>query len=77
MPQIFFFDVYVGNEVIRDDKGVEVSDLDEAVREAKAVLARMQANGDFKNIAKPWRMVIHDMSGTLQKVISLDGADRD
>ena len=63
MPQRYHFDLEDGNEVLRDQDGVEASSLDEAVTHALAVIAEMRANGE---IVEPgvWRLVIRNGDGT-------------
>jgi hypothetical protein len=37
----FYFDIEVGNDTIRDKIGAEAADLDEALAEARSVIAEM------------------------------------
>jgi hypothetical protein len=37
----FYFDIEVGDDTIRDEVGAEAADLDEAIAEARSVIAEM------------------------------------
>lgn len=49
MAQRFYFDLRSGHDCIRDDEGVEASDLDQATGEAEAVLGEMRGSKELSS----------------------------
>ena len=63
MSQRFHFDLTDGDEIIRDDEGVEASSHDEAIAEAQAALNEMRGTEEAVALEDGWRLVIRDESG--------------
>ena len=71
MTQRFYFDLTNGPATIRDDEGVEASDLDEATEEAKAVLREMRDSADLSVRYESWNLVIRAEGGHPLKTLPL------
>lgn len=58
MGQRFYFDLTDGKSTIRDTKGAQAADLDEAIRDAQSVLddEREASEGE-------WTLIIRDAAG--------------
>lgn len=63
MAQRFYFDLTNGPATIRDDEGVEARSLDEAMREAAAVLEEMRGIADPSARHESWKLVIRAEGG--------------
>jgi hypothetical protein len=63
LTQRFYFDLTNGPATIRDDEGVEASDLHEAMEEAKAVLNEMRDSADQSRRHESWTLVIRAEGG--------------
>lgn len=74
MGQRFHFDLTNGEELIRDDEGIEASSPDEAIKEARAAVADMRSNEQALVPAEGWQLVIRNESGATVKAIALDDA---
>jgi hypothetical protein len=73
MYQWFFFDLVCGNEVIRDDEGVEARDLDQALAEARSVIAEMADEVIEDGSGQPWAMIVRDETGAFVRRLSITG----
>ena len=74
MSQRFHFDLTNGEELIRDDDGIEASGPDEAIEEARAAVADMRSNEETPVPSEGWQLVVRDESGATVKAISLNDA---
>lgn len=63
MPERFYFDVENGEDMIRDEDGVEVSSLEEALAEARTVIAEMADEVCDADPDRSWTLVVRDTSG--------------
>lgn len=70
--QRFHFDLMNGEELIRDDEGIEASSPDEAIKEARAALADMRASEDAPASGEGWRLIVRDERGMTVGAISLN-----
>jgi hypothetical protein len=59
----FYFDVESGEETIRDEEGVEVGSLDEALAEARSVIAEMADEVCAADPGRSWSLVLPDTAG--------------
>lgn len=71
VAQRYHFDLNNGHDLIRDDKGVEAHDLDQAIKEAQAVLEEMRRSKKLLASDKGWRLVIRDESGASLMMLPL------
>ncbi|PJI52793.1 hypothetical protein CTI14_37130, partial [Methylobacterium radiotolerans] len=60
MSERFYFDLESGEETIRDDDGVEVGSLDEAMAEARSVIAEMADEVCTAGPDRSWSLVVRD-----------------
>jgi hypothetical protein len=65
VPIRFYFDLENGHETIRDEHGVDAETLDEALDEARCVIAEMVDELGATDFGSPWTLVIRDATGTL------------
>jgi hypothetical protein len=63
MSALFFFDLVCGDEVIRDDEGVEARDLDQALAEARSAIAEIADEMIEDGSGQPWEMIVRDETG--------------
>ncbi|MGH1590444.1 DUF6894 family protein [Methylobacterium phyllosphaerae] len=63
MPERFYFDVENAEETIRDEDGVEVGSLEEALAEARSVIAEMADEICAADPSRFWSLVVRDTSG--------------
>lgn len=63
MTAQFFFDLACGEEVIRDDEGVEAADLECALAEARSIIAEMAEDLGATDINSPWTLIVRDEIG--------------
>ncbi|MHB2207937.1 DUF6894 family protein [Methylobacterium sp. CM6257] len=63
MPERFYFDVENGRDTIRDEEGVEAGSLDEALTEARSVIAEMADEVSAADPGRSWTLVVRDASG--------------
>ncbi|KAA0123427.1 hypothetical protein SAMN02799622_02781 [Methylobacterium sp. UNC378MF] len=63
MSERFYFDVESAEETIRDEDGVEVISLDEALAEARSVVAEMADEVCAADPTRAWSLVVRDSSG--------------
>ncbi|KAA0122855.1 hypothetical protein CIW48_15550 [Methylobacterium sp. P1-11] len=63
MAPRFFFDVSNGVETILDDESVEAADLDEALTEARSVIAEMADEVIEANPDQSWVLIVRDEAG--------------
>jgi hypothetical protein len=68
----FYFDLRKGQDFIRDDEGVEASDLEQATIEAQAVVDEMRDSNELSSLGKGWSLVIRDKDGATLKTLPLD-----
>ena len=67
-----YFHLTNGQEVIRDETGIEIADWESAGREADAVIAEMRHLGDFSEQEwAGWRFEVTTESGVVLTSISL------
>lgn len=61
-----YFHLTNGSDVIRDDDGIEVADLEDAHRELCAVVTELRQLGDFQTDDwTGWRFEVTDTSGVI------------
>ncbi len=60
MAPSFFFDVSNGVETILDAEGVEAADLDEALTEARTVIAEMADEVCGADPNRSWTLIVRD-----------------
>ncbi|MEE7503844.1 DUF6894 family protein [Methylobacterium sp. C33D] len=63
MSERFYFDLESGEETIRDDDGVEVGSLEEAMAEARSVIAEMADEVCAEDPDRSWSLVVRDAAG--------------
>lgn len=59
----YYFDVTDGADLIRDDVGEEANSPEQALEEARAVIAEMRERDELPD--GEWEMVVRDAAGTL------------
>ena len=64
MSSRFFFDVTNGEETIPDEVGVEAASLDEALAEARSVIAEMTDVAAGADPDPQWSMIVRDEAGS-------------
>lgn len=64
MSPRFFFDLECGAEVIRDDEGAEAADLDQALADARSIIAEMAGEVAEANPGEPWTLIVRDEAGS-------------
>ena len=72
MGRRFYFDLTNGEDLIRDDDGVDASGLDEAIKEAQAALDEMRGSHSADMPGAGWKLIIRDEDGAIQKTLPLD-----
>ena len=72
MSQRFHFDLTNGQELLRDDEGVDASGPKEAIEEAQALLDEMRGGVETEMPESGWQLIVRDESGMTLKAISLD-----
>ncbi|MGH1570469.1 DUF6894 family protein [Methylobacterium sp. P31] len=60
----FFFDVSNSEETIPDEEGVEAADLNEALSEARSVIAEMAAAVIEADPGRSWTLIVRDEAGS-------------
>lgn len=65
MARRFFFDVSNGKETIPDEEGVEAADLDEALSEARSVVAEMVDEVAEADPGQLWKLIVRDETGAV------------
>ena len=67
----FHFDLENGREVVEDREGVAASSLEEAVTQARAVIAEMR---DADNVAEPgaWTLVVRAADGAVLERLTVE-----
>ena len=65
MPERFYFDLVNGKETIRDEEGVEADGVDEALIEARSVIAEMADEEANTDLSGPWTMIVRDAAGAV------------
>ncbi|MDP4006907.1 hypothetical protein [Methylobacterium sp. NEAU K] len=65
MAPRFFFDVSSDEETILDLEGVEAADLDEALAEARGVIAEMAGAVIETDPDRSWTMIVRDEAGSV------------
>ena len=68
----YYFDLANGDDLIRDDEGVDASSPAEAFEEAQAALIDMRSNGKAPEPGSGWQLIIRDERGETLSTISLD-----
>lgn len=63
MPETFYFDLVSDASVIRDEVGVGADSLDQALAEARAVIAEMSANDELPDDEVGWELAVRDSAG--------------
>ena len=71
MTQRFYFDLTNGSVTLLDDKGVEASDIDEAIAEAQVVLEEMRKAEETSESAGEWNLIIRDEGGVTLKTLPI------
>ena len=72
MTTRFYFDLKNGQEIIRDDEGVDANSQNEAIRAAQCVLDEMRGNDQPQVQVAGWQLIIRDQRGMTFRVMSLD-----
>ena len=73
MPERFYFDVENGHETIRDAVGVEAESLDEALDEARSVIADMAGQVREAEPDSPWTLVVRNAAGFVVGRVPIQG----
>lgn len=73
MSERFFFDLVCGEEVIRDEEGVEAKDLDQALVEARSAIAEMADEIIKANPDQPCLLIVRDATGALVERVPIMG----
>ncbi|TXM98881.1 hypothetical protein FV242_27375 [Methylobacterium sp. WL64] len=60
MTERFYFDIENGLETIRDEEGVEVSGLKEAIDEARSVISEVYDELESSLAEKKWVLVVRN-----------------
>lgn len=63
MSQRFYFDLTNGRSTIRDEKGIRISNLDEAAKCARTVIEEMRDSGEQSEDEEGWVLIIRDAAG--------------
>lgn len=63
MPARFYFDIEDGRDVIRDEIGAEVADLDEALAEARSVISEMSGEIKLRSCGGPLHLIVRNAEG--------------
>ncbi|GJD51233.1 hypothetical protein OPKNFCMD_3985 [Methylobacterium crusticola] len=71
MTRRFYFDLFNDSTVIRDEEGVEVDDLDEALKQAWFTIEEMRESGELETLAGDWQFAVRDAVGTVLKILSV------
>lgn len=71
MPTRLFFDVSNGETTIRDEDGVEALDLDEALIEARDVIAEMADGMTDVDPSRSWTLIVRDEAGSVVGCLSI------
>jgi hypothetical protein len=64
MSPRFFFDLVCGAEPIRDQEGAEATDLDQALADARSVVAEMADEVAEANLGQSWTLIVRDEAGS-------------
>ncbi|WP_409565028.1 DUF6894 family protein [Methylobacterium sp. J-090] len=75
MTQRFFFDLTDGLTTIRDDVGVVVDSLNEAVKQAEEVLQEMRFGNELSSRDERWTLSIRDAVGETLMLLSVAPPD--
>jgi hypothetical protein len=65
VPSRFYFDIENGNELIRDEEGVEADSLVEALDEAQSVITEMADEVASAAPNETWTLVVRNCNGIL------------
>lgn len=65
MAARFYFEITNVEETIRDLEGVEAADLEEALFEARSVIAEMAEEITAGHWGPPWTLLVRDEAGWL------------
>ena len=65
MAARFFFDILNGKETISDREGIEASDVDEALTEARGVIAEMADEVAGADLDRRWTLIVRDGTGSV------------
>ncbi|MGH1570805.1 DUF6894 family protein [Methylobacterium sp. P31] len=65
MAARFYFEISNVEETIRDLEGVEAADLEEALFEARSVIAEMAEEITADHRGPPWTLLVRDEAGWL------------
>ncbi|WP_419828363.1 DUF6894 family protein [Methylobacterium sp.] len=65
MTERFYFDIENGLETIRDEEGVEVSGLKEAIDEARSVISELFNELESSIAGKKWVLVVRNANGVI------------
>ena len=72
MGQRFYFDLTNGQQLIRDDEGVDASGPDEAKNEAQAALDELRGGQQADMPGAGWQLIIRDEDGVTLETLPLD-----
>ncbi|MDP4006257.1 hypothetical protein [Methylobacterium sp. NEAU K] len=65
MATRFYFELANAETMIRDPEGVEAANLEEALQEARSVIAEMADEIAEDHREKPWTLLVRDSAGWL------------
>lgn len=65
MVERFYFDIENGEELIRDEEGVEADSVEQALDEARSVIQEMASELTPANHDETWTLIVRDASGSL------------
>jgi len=70
LAQRLFFDLTDRMTVLRDEVGVEVQDLEEAVQQAESAVDELRDSGELDD-GRDWRLNVRDENGITLKIVPL------
>ncbi|MDP4003676.1 hypothetical protein [Methylobacterium sp. NEAU K] len=73
MSARYFFDLVSGEEVIRDGEGAEAGNLDQALAEARSVIAEMADAVIEVDPDQPWTLIVRDEAGSVLGRLPIKG----
>ncbi|MCJ2092199.1 hypothetical protein MKK67_06770 [Methylobacterium sp. J-072] len=65
MSERFYFDIENGEEILRDEEGVEASSFEEVMEEARSVIQEMAVEVTGDNPGEMWTLVVRASDGSL------------
>lgn len=68
----FYFDLADGVTTIRDEEGVEATNLDQALEAAESVIREMRANGVLAHLGDGWTLCIRVEAETVLAILPVE-----